>query len=193
MHTSPVSESCWRWEWIVLWGWKWIDCFFRGRKCMVESATVPWHSEIRKPSRQYGVLSNDLDIGLFFKWALDLYYRAIWRQRNKDSTNVASVSWAVNPLSSSCPDLCVCVCVCVCVCERESEWVCVCVCACVCVFAWVCVWVYVRVCAWHDTFICVTRLLHTCDMNHSYVWHDSWIWELDSCVTWLIICGTWLF
>ena len=38
---------------------------------------------------------------------------------------------------------------------------------------------------WHDSFICVTWLIHTCDMTHSYVWHDSFI-----CVTWLIhMCG----
>ena len=30
-------------------------------------------------------------------------------------------------------------------------------------------------------FICVTWLIHMCDMTHSYVWHDSFI-----CVTWLI-------
>jgi len=34
---------------------------------------------------------------------------------------------------------------------------------------------------WHDQFICVTALVHTCDMAHSYAWHDSFI-----CVTWLI-------
>jgi len=48
---------------------------------------------------------------------------------------------------------------------------------------------------WHDSFRCVTwlihmcdmthshvtRLTHMCDMTHSYVWHDSFI-----CVTWLI-------
>jgi len=34
---------------------------------------------------------------------------------------------------------------------------------------------------WHDSFICVTWLIHMCDMTHSYVWHDSFI-----CVTWLI-------
>ena len=42
---------------------------------------------------------------------------------------------------------------------------------------------------WHDSFICVTWLIHMCDMTHSYVWHDSFIyvWH-DSfiCVTWLI-------
>ena len=26
---------------------------------------------------------------------------------------------------------------------------------------------------WHDSFICVTWLIHTCDMTQSYVWHDS--------------------
>ena len=55
---------------------------------------------------------------------------------------------------------------------------------------------------WHDSFICVTWLIHMCDITHSYVWHDSFI-----CVTWLIhmcdithayvwhdsfICVTWL-
>ena len=34
---------------------------------------------------------------------------------------------------------------------------------------------------WHDPFICVTFLIHTYDMSHSYVWHDLFI-----CVTWLI-------
>ena len=45
---------------------------------------------------------------------------------------------------------------------------------------------------WHDSFICVTWLIHMCDMTHSYVWHDSfmthsYVWH-DSfiCVTWLI-------
>ena len=27
--------------------------------------------------------------------------------------------------------------------------------------------------SWHDLFICVTWLIHMCDMTHSYVWHDS--------------------
>jgi len=36
-------------------------------------------------------------------------------------------------------------------------------------------------CAWHDSVKCVTWLSHVCDMTHSYVWHDSFI-----CVTWLI-------
>jgi len=34
---------------------------------------------------------------------------------------------------------------------------------------------------WHDSFICVTWLVHMRDMTHSYAWHDSFI-----CVTWLI-------
>ena len=34
---------------------------------------------------------------------------------------------------------------------------------------------------WHDSFICVTWIIHACDMTHSYVWHDSFI-----CVPWLI-------
>jgi len=33
----------------------------------------------------------------------------------------------------------------------------------------------------HDSLICVTWLIHMCDMTHSYVWHDSFI-----CVTWFI-------
>jgi len=28
--------------------------------------------------------------------------------------------------------------------------------------------------AWRDAFICVTWLVHTCDMTRSYVWHYSW-------------------
>jgi len=34
---------------------------------------------------------------------------------------------------------------------------------------------------WHDSYICVTWLIHMGDMTHSFVWHDSFI-----CVTWLI-------
>jgi len=34
---------------------------------------------------------------------------------------------------------------------------------------------------WHDSFICVTWLIHMFNRTHSYVWHDSFI-----CVTWLI-------
>ena len=34
---------------------------------------------------------------------------------------------------------------------------------------------------WRDSFICVTCLIRMCDMTHLYVWHDSFI-----CVTWLI-------
>ena len=33
---------------------------------------------------------------------------------------------------------------------------------------------------WHDSFTCVTWLIHMCDMTHSHVWHDSFI-----CVQWL--------
>jgi len=47
-------------------------------------------------------------------------------------------------------------------------------------------------CVWHDSFIRVTWLIHTCDMTlvyvrdmtHSYVWYDSFI-----CVTWLFHTG----
>jgi len=38
----------------------------------------------------------------------------------------------------------------------------------------------------YDSFICVTWLIHKCDMTQSYAWHDSVI-----CVTWLFICVTW--
>jgi len=34
---------------------------------------------------------------------------------------------------------------------------------------------------WHDSCICVTWIIHMYDMTHSYVWHDSF-----TCVTWLI-------
>jgi len=34
---------------------------------------------------------------------------------------------------------------------------------------------------WHDSYICITWLIHLCGMTHSYVWHNSFI-----CVTWLI-------
>jgi len=39
---------------------------------------------------------------------------------------------------------------------------------------------------WHGSFICVTWLIHMCDMTHSHVWHDSFTY-----VTWPIrMCGT---
>ena len=34
---------------------------------------------------------------------------------------------------------------------------------------------------WHVSFICVTWLIHMCDMTYSHVWHVSF-----TCVTWLI-------
>jgi len=37
---------------------------------------------------------------------------------------------------------------------------------------------------WHDSFICVTWLIHMCDMTHSHVWHDSFIrvtWRIHTC------------
>jgi len=38
----------------------------------------------------------------------------------------------------------------------------------------------------HDILICVTWLIHMCDLTHSYVWHDSHVWhDLFICVTWL--------
>jgi len=39
---------------------------------------------------------------------------------------------------------------------------------------------------WHDLVICVTWLIHMCDMAHSYVWHGVFI-----CVIWIIhMCDT---
>jgi len=37
--------------------------------------------------------------------------------------------------------------------------------------------------------VCVTWLIHMCDVTHSYVWHDSFMcvpWFIHICVTWLI-------
>jgi len=55
---------------------------------------------------------------------------------------------------------------------------------------------------WHDSFICVTWLIHACDMTPSYVWHDSFIcgkwlfhmWGMNSSYVWHdgFICVTWL-
>ena len=36
-------------------------------------------------------------------------------------------------------------------------------------------------CVWHDSFIWVTWLIHMCAMTHSCVWHGSFM-----CATWLI-------
>jgi len=44
-------------------------------------------------------------------------------------------------------------------------------------------YLYVR----HDSFICITCLIHMSEKSQSYVWHDAFIR-----VTWLIICVTWL-
>jgi len=39
---------------------------------------------------------------------------------------------------------------------------------------------------WHDSLICVTWLIHMCDMTHWYVWRDTL-----KCMTWLIhLCVT---
>ena len=43
-------------------------------------------------------------------------------------------------------------------------------------------------CVWRDSLMCVTWLIHVCDMTQSCVWRDSLI-----CVTWLIlVCVPWL-
>jgi len=42
--------------------------------------------------------------------------------------------------------------------------------------------------------ICVTWLIHTCDVTHSYVWHDSFIrvsWLIHTCAWWFLGMG-WL-
>ena len=114
--------------------------------------------------------------------------------------------------------------ICVCVCERERERKRVRVCECVCLFVCACMCVCVCVCVylqppgggrtagsppvgicWHNSFICVTWLIHVYEMTHSYVtWHaDRWyqlrwriplrsmthsyVWH-DACIrdTWLI-------
>jgi len=38
-----------------------------------------------------------------------------------------------------------------------------------------------RPCVWHDSTMCVTCLIHVCDMTHPCVWQNS-----SMCVTWLI-------
>ena len=72
------------------------------------------------------------------------------------------------------------------------DWVCFCRYS-TCVKYSICVTWLIHMCdmthsyVWHNSFICVTWLIHVawpihmCDMTHSYVWHDSFI-----CVTWLI-------
>ena len=37
---------------------------------------------------------------------------------------------------------------------------------------------------WHDSFTCVTLLIHTCDMTHSHVWHDS---QVDQVINKVIV------
>jgi len=58
---------------------------------------------------------------------------------------------------------------------QYASHLCVCVCVCACVDVEVC---FVRVYVRHDSFICVTRRIHMCDMTHSYVRCDSF-----TCVT----------
>ena len=66
---------------------------------------------------------------------------------------------------------------------------------------------------WHDAFICLPYLVHTCNLTHLYVWHDVYmcvtccihmcdVWhDAFTCVTWrfrshvwhdAFICVTWL-
>ena len=48
---------------------------------------------------------------------------------------------------------------------------------------------------WHDSYICVTWLIHMCEMTHSYVWHDWFIrvtWLTHVCdMTHLYGCHDW--
>jgi len=46
-------------------------------------------------------------------------------------------------------------------------------------YAWVLCAYYWYV--WHDSVMCVTWLIHVCDVTYSWVWHDSFM-----CVSWLI-------
>jgi len=62
-------------------------------------------------------------------------------------------------------------------------------------------------CVWHGSFLCVTWLIHICDVTLSYVWRVSWPSRVEAfacvtqriCATWLILmwhdsfeCVTWL-
>jgi len=59
-------------------------------------------------------------------------------------------------------------------------------CVLVCV-SFICVTWLIHMCdmthsyVWHDSFICVTCLIHMCDMPHSHVWHASF-----ACVIFLV-------
>ena len=58
-------------------------------------------------------------------------------------------------------------------------------------------------CVWHDSFMCVTWLIHVCDTTHSYVWRETWricmgdtthcVWHDSSMCVWhdSFICVTW--
>jgi len=87
-------------------------------------------------------------IGLFCKRVLKKrLYSAKETYNFKEPTNHSHL---IPRRSSGCVYVCVCV-------------VCVCVSLCVC-----------RVVG-HDSFTCLTWLIHMCEMTHSYVWHDSFI------------------
>jgi len=47
---------------------------------------------------------------------------------------------------------------------------------------------------WHDSFIYVTWLIHICDMTHSYMWHDSFICDMTHSYMWhdSFLYVTWL-
>jgi len=140
----------------------------------------------------------------------------------------ASVLQHISHVAHVCVCACVCACVCVCERECETERVrdwelrymshvaCVCLCMSVCVL--VCMCARVRVCvvvyescrtaSGLNTFLfwalCDVIWLfhtcdvHTCDMTYSYMWHDSFVFDiwkiwigyathiLRLCVTWLM-------
>jgi len=56
------------------------------------------------------------------------------------------------------------------VCERDTSFV--------CERHVMCVWETSHMLdSWYDSFMCAVWLIHMCDMTHSYVWHDSFIWD----------------
>jgi len=92
------------------------------------------------------------------KHVCDMAHSYVWHPHSC-AWHPHSYVWHDSFIYEAC--MCVCVCVCVCVCaprvDRHAT---------------------ILICVWHDSFVCVTWLIHMCDMTHLYVWHDSSI-----CVT----------